>query len=65
MQLANVSTNPFALLMAPDAVFAAVEKSDCLRTLTSRVCKPLDDREAKQATPQLNSLGEGASRCLG
>ena len=32
MQLTNVHTNPFALLMTPDAVFAALEKSDCLRT---------------------------------
>ena len=62
MQLANVSTNPFAMLVAPDAVFAAVEKSDCLRTLVSRVCKPLDDREATQAMPQVNTLGE--KRCL-
>ena len=48
MQLTDVHTNPFALLTTPNAVFDALEKSDCLRTLTSRVCKPLDDREAKK-----------------
>ena len=62
MQLANVHTNPFALLMTPEAVFAALEKSDCLRTLATRVCKPLDDREAKQATAQGNAPGE-TTRC--
>ena len=73
MQITNVHTNPFALLMTPDAVFAALEKSDCLRTLARRVCKPLDDREAKQATPTAHSPGEafaaagrasGEKRCL-
>ena len=60
----DVQGNPFALLIAPEEVFAALEKSDCLHTLMSRVCKPLDEREAKQATPQLTTLDEIASRCL-
>ena len=64
MQLTNVHENPFALLIAPGEVFAALEKSDCLQTLMSRVCKPLDEREAKQATPRVTTLDEIASRCL-
>ena len=64
MQLTNVHGNPFALLMTPEAVFAALEKSDRLHTLMSRVCKPLDEREAKQATPQVTTLDEIASRRL-
>ena len=64
MQLADVRRNPFALLIAPAAVFAALEKSDCLHTLVSRVCKPLDEREAKEATPQVTTLDEIASRRL-
>jgi hypothetical protein len=48
MQLTTVHENPFALLIAPEAVFAALEQSDCLHTLVSRVCKPLDERETKK-----------------
>jgi len=58
MQLADVRRNPFALLIAPAAVFAAIEKSDCLHTLVSRVCKPLDEQESKNATPPVNTLSE-------
>jgi hypothetical protein len=64
MQLTSVHTNPFALLMTPDAVFAELEKSDCLRTLTSRVCKPLDDREATKSDDTSNPPDEvGHPRC--
>jgi hypothetical protein len=48
MEQTSVHENPFALLIAPEAVLAALEKSDCLHTLVSRVCKPLDEREAKK-----------------
>ena len=34
--------NPFALLMDPQAVFKAIEKSERLERLHSRVCRPLD-----------------------
>ena len=64
MQLADVHGNPFALLITPEAVFAALENSACLHTLLSRVCKPLDEREAKRATPQVTALDEIASLCL-
>ena len=64
MQLANPDANPFALLMTPEAVFAELEKSDCLRTLTSRVCKPLDDREAKQGARDVGTLDDVADHRL-
>ena len=64
MQLVDVRGNPFALLIAPGEVFAALEKSDGLHTLMGRVCKPLDEREAKGATPQVTTLDEIASRRL-
>ncbi len=35
-------TNPFALMMDPDAVFRAIERSGRLAHLKSRVCRPLD-----------------------
>jgi hypothetical protein len=34
--------NPFALLMDPQAIFRAIEKSERLEGLQSRVCRPLD-----------------------
>lgn len=34
--------NPFALLMNPDAVVQAMERSDRLGRLKRRVCRPLD-----------------------
>ena len=36
------ATNPFALMMDPAAVFRALETSDRLSRLQSRVCRPLD-----------------------
>lgn len=36
------AVNPFALLMNPDAVFQALERSDRLGRLQRRVCRPLD-----------------------
>ena len=34
--------NPFALMMDPEAVFAALARSDRLGRLKSRVCRPVD-----------------------
>lgn len=34
--------NPFALLMDPQAIFKAIESSERLARLHSRVCRPLD-----------------------
>lgn len=38
--------NPFALMMDPQAVLAAMERSERLNHLESRVCRPLDRLEA-------------------
>jgi hypothetical protein len=38
----TVAANPFALMMDPEAVFAAVASSDRLARLHSRICRPLD-----------------------
>ncbi len=35
-------SNPFALLMDPQSVFRAIESSERLARLQSRVCRPLD-----------------------
>ena len=48
MELAESTTpNPFALLITPDAVFAALNQSDRLNRLSSRICRPLDERQAR------------------
>jgi hypothetical protein len=36
------AANPFALLMDPESIFRAIEKSERLERLHSRVCRPLD-----------------------
>lgn len=36
------SSDPFALMMNPEAVFQAIERSDRLARLHRRVCRPLD-----------------------
>ena len=36
------TSNPFALLMDPQSVFDAIEKSERLERLHSRICRPLD-----------------------
>ena len=47
MELADTTPNPFALLITPDAVFAALNRSDRLSRLSSRICRPLDERQAR------------------
>ncbi len=41
MQLLKAS-HPFALMMEPEAVVQAMERSDRLQRLQRRVCRPLD-----------------------
>jgi hypothetical protein len=41
-QVHHAAANPFALLMDPQAVFRAIENSERLGRLHSRVCRPLD-----------------------
>jgi hypothetical protein len=38
----QTSSNPFALLMHPETVVAAMERSERLGHLNRRVCRPLD-----------------------
>lgn len=41
-QTLHSMANPFALLMDPQSVFKAIENSERLDRLHSRVCRPLD-----------------------
>ena len=42
MSTVQIAKNPFALLMDPESVFAAMARSDRLVRLKSQVCRPLD-----------------------
>jgi hypothetical protein len=43
--------NPFMLLVHPEAVFAAMEKSERLGSLNRHLCRPLDRPVGPQAAP--------------
>jgi hypothetical protein len=49
MDTLQISANPFALMMDPASVIAAMERSDRLATLKSRICRPLDKPLVGQA----------------
>jgi hypothetical protein len=55
MQKTGLYANPFALMMDPQAVFEAMERSERLNRLQSRVCRPLD----KPLIPMVGSDAEG------
>lgn len=42
MTTLQTDVNPFALMMEPEAIFAAVASSERLARLKSRICRPLD-----------------------
>ena len=42
MDKSPLASNPFALMMHPDAVLQAMEHSDRLGRLQRRICRPLD-----------------------
>ena len=52
----HLTSNPFALMMMPEAVFAAIEHSDRLGRLKSRICRPLDGPRAAQATSETGAF---------
>ena len=37
-----IEPNPFALMIEPEVIFAAMASSDRLARLKSRICRPLD-----------------------
>jgi len=65
-QAQHPATNPFALLMDPQAIFRAIENSERLERLHSRVCRPLDKpllpmvttEDAETALDELDLPGE-------
>lgn len=60
MPQTRIASNPFALLMDPTAVIAAMERSERLAHLHSRICRPLDRLVPAQADGEAQSV-DGAS----
>lgn len=58
MQKQSLYANPFALMMDPQAVLEAMERSERLNRLQSRVCRPLD----KPLIPLVSSEGQDFDR---
>ena len=52
MQQPLLAPDPFALLMYPEAVVAAMQNSDRLSRLKSRICRPLDKPQLPRAASE-------------
>ncbi len=59
MQHQQVPANPFALLMNPEAVHAALAKSERLNSLKSRVWRPLDQPQIPHVAGDAAIIDEG------
>ena len=58
MQRHQITENPFALLMNPEAVHAALAQSGRLKGLKSQVWRPLDQPLLPHATPDLSAFDD-------
>ena len=58
MHSSTVVANPFALMIEPEAIFAAIERSDRLARLKSTICHPLDKPRPGQAPVELKAFDE-------
>ncbi len=47
------ASNPFDMLIDPQAILLAVENSNCLRSLKSKICRPLD--QAAKPPPEVRA----------
>ncbi len=58
MPQTQITSNPFALMMDPEAVFAAIERSERLSSLKSRICRPLDQPRPPCAGADIKAFDE-------
>lgn len=58
MELTPATTNPFALMTSPEAVFAAIERSERLARLKSTICRPLDKPRPEKPIIALGAFDE-------
>lgn len=54
----HTAANPFALMMDPQSVVDAMERSDRLKRLQSRICRPLDKPLLGRASGELASYDD-------
>lgn len=59
MSQSTAVRNPFMLMLDPEAVLAAVEKSERLGALNRHLCRPLD---RGQPTPEVEEESRRANR---
>jgi hypothetical protein len=55
-----LTSNPFAFMMDPAAVIAAMERSERLSHLERRICRPLDRPMTAQVDAETDSFDDGA-----
>ncbi|MEP7058526.1 MAG: hypothetical protein ABI809_12220 [Caldimonas sp.] len=60
----NLIANPFALMMMPEAVFAAIEHSERLSRLKSRICRPLDGPRPPPPATELGAFDEAVDATI-
>ena len=58
MDMHTVVSNPFALMTAPEMVFAVLERSDRLARLKSTICRPLDKPRPEKVVGELRAFDE-------
>ncbi len=58
MDSITAAANPFALLTAPEAIFAAIERSERLARLQSTICRPLDKPRPEPTAVEVKAFDE-------
>jgi hypothetical protein len=64
MDQITISANPFALMIDPEAIFAAIERSDRLARLKSTICHPLDKPRPEQPPVEVKAFDEQVEAIL-
>ena len=62
MDQISVVDNPFALMIAPETVFAAIERSERLARLSSTICRPLDKPRPEKPLVELRAFDESVEK---
>ena len=57
MDNSSLHSNPFALMLHPEAVLAAMADSDRLHRLHRRICRPLDKGQAGNSADEPAIVG--------
>ncbi len=58
MDQTSTVANPFVLMLNPETVFAAIERSDRLARLQSTICRPLDKPRPEKPAIDLKAFDE-------